>query len=55
MMGLCKLSGRISYPIYVTHFPFLYVWMNYVINEHPSDERMLGIRLLLVPFLVVVA
>lgn len=29
--------------------------MNYVINEHPSDERMLGIGLLLVPFLVVVA
>lgn len=55
MMGLCKLSGRISYPIYVTHFPFLYVWMNYVINEHPSNERMLGIGLVLVPFLVFVA
>ncbi len=55
MMGLCKLSGRISYPLYVTHFPFLYVWMNFVINEHPTSDRMLAIGALLVPFLVAVA
>jgi peptidoglycan/LPS O-acetylase OafA/YrhL len=55
MMGLCKASGRISYPIYVTHFPFLYVWMNYVANEHPSSGRMFVIGAALVPFLLLVA
>lgn len=55
MMGLCKASGRISYPIYITHFPFLYVWMNYVANGKPSQERMAGIGLALIPFLLAVA
>ena len=55
MMDLCRMSGRISYPIYITHFPFLYVWMNYVANDKPSSERMLGIGLALVPFLIGVA
>lgn len=55
MMRLCKASGRISYPIYITHFPFLYIWMNYVANEQPSPARMAGIGLALVPFLLAVA
>lgn len=55
MMGLCKASGRISYPIYMTHFPFLYVWMNYVANGHPSQSQLIGIGLALIPFLILVA
>lgn len=55
MMRLCRASGRISYPIYITHFPFLYIWMNYVANEAPSTARMTGIGLALVPFLILVA
>ncbi len=55
MMGLCKIAGRISYPIYMTHFPFLYVWMNFVANDHPTQGQMLGIGLALVPFLIAVA
>lgn len=55
MMGLCKVSGRISYPIYITHFPFLYVWMNYVANGAPSRTDLIGIGLALVPFLMGVA
>ena len=55
MMSLCKASGRISYPIYITHFPFLYIWMNYVANEKPSSARMTAIGLALVPFLILIA
>lgn len=55
MMGLCKASGRISYPIYITHFPFLYIWMNYVANEKPSPARMATIGVALVPFLIIAA
>ena len=35
--------------------PFLYIWMNYVANDKPSPERMLGIGLALIPFLIGVA
>ena len=55
MLGLCKASGRISYPIYMTHFPFCYVWMNYVANGQPTQGALLGIALALVPFLILVA
>ncbi|WP_395337563.1 acyltransferase family protein [Novosphingobium sp. BL-8H] len=55
MMALCKASGRISYPIYITHFPFLYVWMNYVANGNPTDAQRLGVGLALIPLLLAVA
>lgn len=55
MLGLCKASGRLSYPLYVTHFPFLYVWMNYVTKDHPSHAQVLAIGLALAPCLLVVA
>ncbi|TDW67605.1 peptidoglycan/LPS O-acetylase OafA/YrhL [Novosphingobium sp. PhB55] len=55
MIGLCRASGRISYPIYITHFPFLYIWMNYVANEKPSPARMATIGVALVPFLIIAA
>ena len=55
MTALCKTSGRLSYPIYITHFPFLYIWMNYVTNRHPSHAELVGIGLTLIPFLLFVA
>lgn len=32
---LCKLAGRLSYPIYILHFPFLFIYMNYVTFTKP--------------------
>lgn len=55
MHALCGFSGRISYPIYITHYPFLYVWMNYVANAQPSTARMVIIGTALVPMLIAVA
>lgn len=55
MLWLCKASGRISYPIYITHFPFLYLWMNFVANRHASAAQLLAIGTALVPFLLLVA
>ena len=55
MLWLCKASGRISYPIYITHFPFLYVWMNFVANGHASQGALVAIGIALVPFLLLVA
>lgn len=55
MLWLCKASGRISYPIYITHFPFLYVWMNFVAGGKASQAELLAIGTALVPFLLLVA
>ncbi len=35
-MALCKVAGRISYPIYILHFPFLFIYMNFVVFRKPS-------------------
>ncbi len=34
-MALCKFAGRISYPLYILHFPFLFVFMNFVNFRKP--------------------
>lgn len=55
MTGLCKVSGRLSYPLYITHFPFLYVWMNYVADGAPSQAQLVAIGLSLIPSLILIA
>ena len=37
-MALCKFAGRISYPIYILHFPFLFIYMNFVNFKKPSMD-----------------
>ena len=34
-MAVCKLAGRISYPLYILHFPFLLIYMNFVTFKKP--------------------
>lgn len=55
MLWLCKASGRISYPIYITHFPFLYVWMNFVATGRASQAELVAIGIALVPLLIAIA
>ena len=35
-----KLSGDISYPLYMTHYPFLWVFANYVVTEQPGTAEL---------------
>src|SRR6202522_549551 len=35
MMRLCRLSGKLSYPLYITHIPFVYVLANFAETRHP--------------------
>nr|WP_315032972.1 acyltransferase [uncultured Chryseobacterium sp.] len=36
---LCRFLGDISYPIYITHFPLVYVYMAWAVNgKHSLDE-----------------
>ena len=34
-MAVCKFAGRISYPLYILHFPFLFLYMNFVTFKKP--------------------
>lgn len=55
MMRLCKGSGRLSYPLYMVHFPFLYIWMNYVATGQASRGQLIAIGSALVPLVLLVA
>jgi peptidoglycan/LPS O-acetylase OafA/YrhL len=43
---ICKFLGDISYPLYITHFPFIYIYMGWVANEKRSISDTYGIALL---------
>src|ERR1700722_2869999 len=52
MMRLCKFSGRLSYPLYITHIPFVYVIANFAHTKHPSKSVLLTCIFLLLPFVI---
>ena len=38
---ICKFLGNISYPIYITHYPLIYIYTGWVVdNKPPVSERM---------------
>jgi peptidoglycan/LPS O-acetylase OafA/YrhL len=55
MIRLCKFSGRLSYPLYITHIPFVYVLEGYSSTTHPSMDVKLIWIFLLIPFVIFVA
>ena len=55
LTGLCKASGRLSYPLYMTHYPFMYVYANWVETRHPARATQREVALLLVPLVISVA
>lgn len=38
---LNKFSGDLSYPLYMTHYPFIWVFLNYFTVEKPSTEVLM--------------
>jgi peptidoglycan/LPS O-acetylase OafA/YrhL len=52
---ICKLSGNISYPLYMTHYAFIWVFGNYYTNEKPPAGVLPYIILPGTIFLVVIA
>ena len=55
MTRLCNASGRLSYSLYITHFPFLYVYSNLVLIQKAPSSLTIAIGVALVPFLLFVA
>ena len=54
MIRLCKFSGRLSYPLYITHIPFVYVLAGYSGTRRPSVDVKLIWIFLLIPFVIFV-
>jgi len=55
MTRLCATSGRLSYPLYITHFPFLYVYANVVLIQKAPSRVTIPVAIALVPALLFVA
>jgi len=36
---LCKFLGDISYPIYITHYPLIYIYTGWVRDKNPSFQQ----------------
>ena len=36
----CKFLGDISYPLYMVHYPFLWVFLSYLETQKPSMEQL---------------
>lgn len=53
--ALDGVFGRLSYPLYITHFPLLYVWGNFITGHKPEPAVALGVAALILPLLVVFA
>jgi peptidoglycan/LPS O-acetylase OafA/YrhL len=52
MERLCRFSGRISYPLYMTHYPFVYVFWNFATQTRAAPEVVRMVQLALPFFLV---
>jgi peptidoglycan/LPS O-acetylase OafA/YrhL len=39
-LALCKFAGRISYPLYILHYPFLLIYMNYALFRKPPASAL---------------
>lgn len=52
---VCKFSGDISYPLYVIHYPFLWLFLSYIEKIKPSITQMVAIIAIATPVLILLA
>ncbi|HXB05621.1 MAG TPA: acyltransferase family protein, partial [Puia sp.] len=52
---LCKFSGEISYPIYITHYPFIYIYTAWVSEKKPTPAQILPVACGLFVFFILLA
>ncbi|GEP94038.1 acyltransferase family protein [Chitinophaga cymbidii] len=38
--GVCKFLGNISYPLYMIHYPFLWILYSYILTEKPTAGQL---------------
>jgi peptidoglycan/LPS O-acetylase OafA/YrhL len=52
---VCRFSGDISYPIYITHYPFIYMYTMWIYEEKPAPERVIPVAIGLFVLFILVA
>jgi len=52
---LCRLAGRISYPLYITHYPFVYLYMNWIATGGAATATTIAVAVGLYGFTIVFA
>lgn len=52
---VCQFSGKISYPLYMTHYAFIWVFGNYYTSAKPTASQLAYIIIFGVIFLIVFA
>lgn len=52
---VCRFLGHISYPIYITHYPLMYIYMAWVVNHHYTLAQSWPIGILTVAASVLLA
>lgn len=52
---LCKFSGDISYPLYILHYPFIYVYTAWIAVMKPSPQQIIPVACGLFLFLILLA
>ncbi|WP_420139261.1 acyltransferase family protein [Sphingomonas sp.] len=54
-LRLCKAAGRLSYPLYITHYPFVYLYMNWVVGKTGTAAATAAIAVSLFLFTILFA
>ena len=52
---ICKFAGNISYPIYILHYPFIYVYTSWVVIKKPTPTDIIPIAIGLFIFFMLLA
>ncbi|HVW95453.1 MAG TPA: acyltransferase [Mucilaginibacter sp.] len=52
---LCKFSGDISYPIYILHYPFIYIYTAWVATQKPAPAQIIPVACGLFVFFIILA
>lgn len=53
--SLCKLSGELSYPIYMTHYAVIWVFYGWITQEKPTPDEILTVTAIGVPVMIAFA
>lgn len=52
---LCKFSGDISYPIYIIHYPFIYIYTMWIATKKPAPAAIIPVAVGLFVLFIVLA
>lgn len=44
---VCGWMGKLSYPIYITHYPFIYLYYHWIEGHHPDRNQLIVVGLLM--------